>query len=720
MPKKIDENEAVSIMRAANFEPLEPYNLIKTPWKSKCLQCGNICHPILNNVKSGQRGCPTCGGKERARKTSIRKRLSNVDLERILASKFVELLEEFKSTKIDLRFRCVICQHEFTSKVRYIQECKKYGCPECRKTVIRKVVNKPKKIVFGNVREIAGLLGFDTETETAGNNDMIRITCVDCHADYSKKLLTLKQSGFTCRCKNIRAQVKRGVKYLEVGKQYASSRGGELLASSILLKKERVLWKCNKGHEWEQPLEAVLGNKSWCKDCAGQTPRTLLELQEVAESRGGKLLSSVYLNVDATYDFQCSLGHKFSNSFKHVVGRGQWCPTCNKGSKSEEICRTTFEQLFGKEFIKVRPKWLRNSRGRQMELDGYNDELKIGFEYQGIQHFSKQFYGKSLELRILDDQQKIKLCLENGVHLFIIDYQSEYTDFPKEIKNQALKFGLDISALDFDAPIDLSQAYIRDDRLPILKALLKEKEITVLSTKWIGVKDKYDFKCDVCGHEWEATGSHFFNSRRVGGCKKCSMKKLAGANRLSLGEMQAYASQFGGKCLSTQYGEIKQKYKFECSKGHIFEDIYNNMKFRNTFCPTCEGRSIRKHITDDEAFALMRKFNLEPISPRPFRNTLGWLATCLVCGEEVKTSLAHLLDRESPCKYCSGFAIPEKKVLQIFKENNFEPIEPFQSGTKPWKSKCLTCGSIVRPRYDLILKGTLCCRTCYYNLKRKK
>ena len=78
------------------------------------------------------------------------------------------------------------------------------------------------------------------------------------------------------------------------------------------------------------------------------------------------------------------------------------------------------------------------------------------------------------------------------------------------------------------------------------------------------------------------------------------MKKLAGANRLSLGEMQAYASQFGGKCLSTQYGEIKQKYKFECSKGHIFEDIYNNMKFRNTFCPTCEGRSIRKHITDDE------------------------------------------------------------------------------------------------------------------------
>jgi hypothetical protein len=445
----------------------------------------------------------------------------------------------------------------------------------------------------------------------------------------------------------------------------------------------------------------------------------LYELEEVALARGGKLLSTIYINVDATYDFECSLGHKFSNSFNRVVGRGQWCPTCNKGSKSEEICRTTFEQIFGLEFPKKRPKWLRNSRNRQMEIDGYCEELKIGFEYQGIQHFGKQFFGTSLDQRIKDDELKAKLCEENGIKLFIIDYRMEYKDFPKNILSQAKKFGMDTSQLDFDQAIDLSKAYIRDDRLPILKKLLKEKKITVLSTKWIGVKDKYDFRCDVCGHEWTATGNHFFNSRRVGGCQKCSIKLVAGANRLDIEEINQFAKRHGGKCLSTEYGHIKQKYKFECSKGHIFEDIYNNMKFRDTFCAICEERTTKKYLSDEEAVAILRKFNLEPLAPRPKLMSKGWPAKCLVCGEEVGTSLNHLLDRGSPCKYCSGASISETKVREIFSQALLEPIEPFKSGTAPWKSKCLRCGSIVNGRYSNLVKGQGGCRTCAAN-KRKK
>jgi len=498
----------------------------------------------------------------------------------------------------------------------------------------------------------------------------------------------------------------------------AASKGGLLAEDAWLGSDYKYSWRCAEGHEWRTTW-ASIANGSWCGVCKGNSPRNLDELRIIVKSRGGKILSDVYKGVDATYDFKCSIGHSFSNTFKHVEA-GQWCPTCNKGSKSEEIARTTFEQIFQLEFKKVRPKWLKNSRNRQMEIDGFCKELNIGFEYQGIQHFGKQFYGTSLEQRISDDQLKAKLCEENGVRLFILDYRMEYSDFPKEIEAQAKKFGIQVNNHDFTKPIDLNRAYIRDDRLPKLVELLKPKQITVLSTKWIGVKDSYQFRCDVCGHEWSATGSHFFNSRRVGGCKKCSMKILAGSNRLTLEEMQVYANQFGGKCLSTKYGEIKQKYKFECSRGHIFEDIFNNMKYRKTFCPTCEGRSSKRYLSDDEALALMKKFNLEPISPRPKRITVGWPAKCLVCGEKVKTSIGHLLDRESPCKYCSGFAISETKALKVFQDNHFEPIEPFTSGTKPWKSKCLNCGSIVRPRYDLILKGTLCCRTCYLNSKRQK
>lgn len=651
MPKRLDEAEAFQIMKSADFLPLEPYKLIKDPWKCKCLRCGNIVHPILNNVKSGQRGCRTCGAKERGRKTSIQKRMPKVDLDRILADKFVELLEDFTSTKKYLQFRCVICKHQFSSKVAYIQNCEKFGCPQCRKSIPRRVSTKSRLLEFDNVQEVARALGFETETKTARNDDLIEISCTACHGTYKRIFKRLKERGFICKCKKIANQLTKGVRYLEEGRAYAKSRGGKIITNTVLLTTDRVIWKCGKGHQWEQPLRSVLKNKTWCRECAGQTPRTLDELRAVAESRGGKLLSTVYVNVDATYDFQCSIGHQFSNTFNHVVRGGQWCPTCNKGSKSEEICRTTFEQLFGVEFVKVRPKWLRNSRGRQMEIDGYNKELRIGFEYQGIQHFSKQIYGGSLEQRVLDDELKAKLCKENGIYLFIIDYRMEYVDFPKEIVSQAHDFGIDLSGYNFTSPVDISRAYIRDDRLPILKLLLKEKQITVLSTKWFGVKDKYSFRCDICGHEWMATGSHFFNSRRVGGCQKCALAKLFASNRSNLEEVQNFAKRFGGICLSTEYGEMKQKYKFRCSQGHNFEDIYNNMKFRNTFCPICENRTTRIYLSDEEALKILADNNLEPQTERPRRKTDLWKATCLICRETTGVSLQHLTEGRNPCKF---------------------------------------------------------------------
>ena len=509
-----------------------------------------------------------------------------------------------------------------------------------------------------------------------------------------------------------------GAKYLEMAVVYANSKNGQVLTKQIQFKKDFISWQCAQGHVWSQPLSAVLNNRSWCSVCSGNFPRNLQVLIDIANSRGGKLLSTEYRNVDSTYEFECSIGHKFSNTFKHVEKGGQWCPTCNKGSKSEEICRTIFEQIFGYEFKKIRPKWLKNSRNRQMEIDGFCEELGIGFEYQGIQHFGKQIFNTSLEQRIADDKLKAKLCAENGVHLFIITYQMEYSDFPINIERQARNFGLNLDKFDFKKPIEIERAYIRNDRLPELIELMKAKKITVLSNKWIGVATAYKFQCDVCGHRWQAQGNRFFNSRRVGGCQKCAIKIVAGSNRLDIQELHNFAKQHGGKCLSTSYVEIKQNYKFECSEGHIFEDIFNNMKSRNTFCPTCEGRTQKKYLSDSEALSLMSQFQLQPISPRPKLSSQGWLSSCLVCKEEVSPSIQTLLRRGVACKYCSGFAVPERKVRKLLASVNLVPIEPFQSASTPWKSRCLICESIVKARYSNLSRGQRGCRECYYSEKR--
>lgn len=94
----------------------------------------------------------------------------------------------------------------------------------------------------------------------------------------------------------------------------------------------------------------------------------------------------------------------------------------------EEQCRRIFEDLFpGYRFSKCRPSWLVNPRtDHALELDGYNDELHLAFEYNGPQHyrFPNPYH------RTADDfiQQKFRdlvkhrLCNQHGVYLLTIPY----------------------------------------------------------------------------------------------------------------------------------------------------------------------------------------------------------------------------------------------------------------------------------------------------------
>lgn len=70
---KMRKNESLAreLMHEKGLEPLEPYKSGNDPWKSRCLQCGEIVNPTLNNVASRQKnyGCIYCmGGKVKVSK----------------------------------------------------------------------------------------------------------------------------------------------------------------------------------------------------------------------------------------------------------------------------------------------------------------------------------------------------------------------------------------------------------------------------------------------------------------------------------------------------------------------------------------------------------------------------------------------------------------------------------------------------------------------------
>jgi len=64
MPARINEDEAIARLAAANLEPLEPYKNVSTPWACKCLKCGKQVSPTLNSITSRQGGCGYCAGNK--------------------------------------------------------------------------------------------------------------------------------------------------------------------------------------------------------------------------------------------------------------------------------------------------------------------------------------------------------------------------------------------------------------------------------------------------------------------------------------------------------------------------------------------------------------------------------------------------------------------------------------------------------------------------------
>lgn len=114
-------------------------------------------------------------------------------------------------------------------------------------------------------------------------------------------------------------------------------------------------------------------------------------------------------------------------------------------SKGEKECKRSVEKLLGKKFTKVRPDFLKYKTGRNLELDMYNDELKIAVEYNGKQHYeyttifhkSEEDFYNALER----DEFKKDKCDEEGITLIIVPYTVKNDDIYEHIRQKLIKSG---------------------------------------------------------------------------------------------------------------------------------------------------------------------------------------------------------------------------------------------------------------------------------------
>ena len=464
----------------------------------------------------------------------------------------------------------------------------------------------------------------------------------------------------------------------------AAKHGGKVLTPKSQFLHPRpttTIFECKKGHQWKSNAYSTVTGGCWCRSCGMWAKRirpTLKDLCDLAASKGGKCLSSEYIGIQQQHKWECALGHQWSAKPTNIKS-GRWCPLCkleklsekfrrkdaiacyaelaeSRGGKlvstvepknahqqlewecarghrwraktinvqngrwcpqcssgiGERICRVYFEELFQHPFPSQWPEWL-IIEGTRRQLDGYCEDLKLAFEHQGQQHYRKIAGGKFTR-RTVEEETR---C-------------------------------------------DLQKIALCRERGVTLLQIPEIPQLTPLHAIRLTIKEE-------CLKNGVPIPSEF-DTQNID-------LKRAWDNDLML-RLQEAARVRGGKCLGNDFVGVRQKYIWECEKGHQWEASAESILHRKSWCrkchlakmkerfdsclwkPTAKGPDLRKLKLMREA--AIRRGGLLLISDTEYigvREKYRWRCRH---GHEWKASGDSILHAKSWCAKCHRAKVKKK------------------------------------------------------------
>lgn len=376
-------------------------------------------------------------------------------------------------------------------------------------------------------------------------------------------------------------------------------------------------------------------------------------------------------------------GHKFSTTYNSVVYSNTWCPECHI-YVSETICRHFFEKIFKKPFPKSYPHWLVNKNGNQMELDGYNKELRLGFEYQGIQHRKKAFGLSNDDVKKIqeEDDYKLQKCKKDGVILLqipdeeVLSYEKMQAFIIQEYEKKSGKALRNIPKYNYR-----EFTIYENEHGKKFRAYIEEKGGTLL-TPYFSAKKEVSISCEQ-GHQWITTPDSIYKNNW---CPEC-----AGNKKGTTEEYQKIGVKFQCKLLN-EYIIAKTPLQYRCSKGHMFTRrpywLKRTYKEIKNICPKCEREIFA------ENFQIAVRYR-GAILLTPYKGRFKPIKIKCKNEHEWNTTPAAVY-QGNWCKACANENNPNKKRQESAEQEflkklgsvNYTLLSKYENNTKQVQIKC--------------------------------
>lgn len=527
MARTFTVEEVNEVFAAADFELLaSSYHSSKETLPYSCKNCGYNGTTRFEYVKAG-RGCPRCW---QARRGQSQKHDFEFVRERFAARKLKLLARSYPGSKTPLPFQCMVCGYR--GRLRFNDLSNGSGCRQCgihRRAAARRLDFQAFKCSM----EKKGISVLSRDYVNADTK--LQFRCMSCKRRWKARPHDLRRATVGCpRCGHKKGGRENAYAHQRIMRELADRQIILLSRYESCEKPVRVRFELCGHTAWRtwKDIRRAVG----CPKCAPNKPPPAKQYRAIAAKHGGEVLE-IATTSNRHSVWRCSLGHVFRRPFISIKELGTFCTVCS-GAYAEMLCRMAVEKLLGRPFQRVRMAGMKSLRGRPLELDMYNDDLKIAVEHHGAQHFkavSNWTGEEGLRIQRLHDQMRREFCRENGVLLIEIRQLGEKTSLEQmrqQIREALVEAGRNIPVR-FDSAkltilprVSASQVYWSE-----VQRAARASGFEIVRQEYLGSANPLTVRCSR-GHVTSKTPRSILEGH---GCNDCHMDRMRKPLRLSDG-----------------------------------------------------------------------------------------------------------------------------------------------------------------------------------------